>query len=186
MTRFTSSGKRLRSSSEDPIQKSGFLDLALAIVWHFYHIDASRSRLNFEFTKTGVLAPLWLRGIPIGNRVATVVATVRMANAWHRWPLLATERRKPQEGHPPGASRITLPRRHFEDRLPNQWKSHEKTLQTVALATWLCRPSYCKRLSIAELAEEANAKPALLKTSLPRFRLRFVPVSISRASRLRR
>ena len=84
MTRFTSSGKRVRSSSEDPIQKSGFLDLVLAILWHFYHIGASGSRLNFEFTKAGVPAPLWLRGMPIGNRVATVVATVRLANACNR------------------------------------------------------------------------------------------------------
>jgi hypothetical protein len=47
---------------------------------------------------------------------------------------------KPQEGQAPGASPITLPRRHFEDRRPNLPKSGENSLQTVALATRLCRP----------------------------------------------
>jgi hypothetical protein len=61
--------------------------------------------------------------IQIGWRqdsLATVVATVRMAIAWHRWPPMATQAMKPQEGHPPGASRIALSRRYFEGRLPNQ------------------------------------------------------------------
>ena len=73
------------------------------------------------------------------QRLATVLATVRLAIPGNRWPPLATPRRKPQKGHPPGAPRITFPRRYFEDRSQNRRKSDQNTLQTVALATWLCR-----------------------------------------------
>jgi len=41
-------------------------------------------------------------------------------------------------------------------------------LQTVALATWLCRPTYCKRLIVAELAGWASTKPEPLEASLLR------------------
>lgn len=37
----------------------------------------------------------------------------------HSWQPLATLGTKPQEGHPPGASRITLPRHYFEDQPQN-------------------------------------------------------------------
>ena len=67
MARLTSSGKSLRSSSEDPIQKSGFLPFASLILWHFYHICSSGSSLNFDPTRKGYRWPvesLRLGGVP--------------------------------------------------------------------------------------------------------------------------
>ena len=74
--------------------------------------------------------------------LATVVAIFRLAISGNRWPPLATvgpPKRKLQKGHPPGASRVALQEHCFEDRPQDRRKSHQNSLQTVALATWLCR-----------------------------------------------
>lgn len=46
--------------------------------------------------------------------MATVVATVRLANASQNWLTLATSDTKPQEAHPPGALWIASRRRYFD------------------------------------------------------------------------
>jgi hypothetical protein len=90
----------------------------------------------------GLLTPietLWPGSVRIGKLLATPLATVRLAIPGNHWPPLVTRSRKPQEDHPPGASRIILPRHYFEDRR----QSRPEYFADRRLSHLAMPPSYC-------------------------------------------